>query len=286
LVFKCYDDLGSAMNDIEYQLKHVAVDGIGTGYIEAGTGAPLILVHGGGAGVNGYSNWFATLPLFAEHFHVLAVDMLGFGATDKPDPGQFEYSQDARIQHIAGFVKALGLQPANLLGNAMGGATVLGVAATRPELVDKLILTGSAGVDPSLNEAVRPVMGYDYTPEGMARLIEVMTHESFHPAQELIDYRYENSISPENRIGYDATIAWVRKRGGLFYPEEFIARVKAPTLVVNGKQDRIVTVAQAYRMLELIQNSAGYIIPNCGHWTMIEHPVEFAGVVTQFIQTH
>ena len=209
-----------------------------------------------------------------------------FGATDKPDPAQFEYSQDARIGHIAGFVEALGLKSANLLGNAMGGATVLGVAATRPDLVDTLILTGSAGVDPKLNDAVKPVMGYDYTPEGMMRLIEVMTHESFQPSPELIDYRYQNSIRPETKIGYDATIAWVREQGGLFYAEEFVASVKAPTLVVNGKQDRIVTLTQAYRMLELVENSAGYIMPNCGHWTMIEHPAEFAGVVTQFIQTH
>ncbi len=274
------------MNDADYTLKHIAVDGINTGYIEAGDGPPLVLVHGGGAGVNGYSNWFATLPLLAKHFHVMAIDMVGFGATDKPDPDDFEYSQQARISHVAGFVEALGLAPANLLGNAMGGGVVLGVAATWPELVDKLILTGSPGVKAKLNDAVKPVMGYDYTPEGMARLIKVMTHESFQSPQALIDYRYKNSIDPDVKRGYDATIAWVRERGGLDYEEEFIARVRAPTLVINGKQDRIITLVQAYRMLELIENSAGYIMPNCGHWTMIEHPIEFAGVVTQFIQAH
>jgi len=83
-------------NESLYEKKYIDVDGIKTCYIEAGEGEPLVLIHGGGAGANGYGNWFACLPLFAKSFRTIAVDMVGFGLTDSPDPSDFEYSQRAR----------------------------------------------------------------------------------------------------------------------------------------------------------------------------------------------
>jgi len=275
-----------AINEAEYPKQYIDVDGVKTCYIEAGEGEPLILIHGGGAGANGYGNWFTTLSLFAKNFRTIAVDMLGFGLTDSPDPADCDYSQKARYDHIAGFIKAMGFEKANLVGNSMGGATAMGVAIEYPELCDKLVLMGSAGLNTEINEALGPVLGYDYTKEGMIRLIEVLTNDSFEITQEMVDYRHGNSIDPTNKVSYDATMNWVRGQGGLYYEEDFIARVQQKTLVVNGKDDEVVPLTSAHRFLELIDNSWGYIVPHCGHWAMIEYPEDFAGAVSAFLLTH
>jgi len=62
-----------------------------------------------------------------------------------------------------------------------------------------------------------------------------------------------------------------------------MARVSRPALVVNGKLDQVVPLASAYRLLELLERSWGYIIPNCGHWAMIEHPEDFGAATTRFL---
>jgi 2-hydroxy-6-oxo-6-(2'-aminophenyl)hexa-2,4-dienoate hydrolase len=274
------------MKPSPYEKRFVDVNGVKTCYIEDGAGPPLILVHGGGAGANSYGNWFACMPIFAKNFRTIAVDMVGFGDTDKPDAATFEYSQKNRWEHIAGFMKALGIAKASLVGNSMGGATVMGVANEYPDLVDKLVLMGSAGLNTEITPALGPVLNYDFTKEGMIRLMKVLTNSAFELKSEMVDYRWTNSVEPGAKLAYGATMAWVRKQGGLFYDDSYIAKVKQPTFVVNGKVDEVVTMAQAYRFLELIENSWGYIMPHTGHWAMIEHPEDFSSAVTAFIQAH
>ena len=76
--------------------RYIDVNGINTHYYEAGAGEALILLHGGGAGADSFGNWRGCLARFAEHYHVYAVDMVGFGCTDKPDPRDYSYTQQAR----------------------------------------------------------------------------------------------------------------------------------------------------------------------------------------------
>ena len=128
---------------IPFTSKYVVANGIRTHYLEEGSGEPVILLHGGGAGADGYSNWHSTIPLLAKHFRVLALDMLGFGKNEKPDETKFTYSQSARNDHLVGFIEALGLTGVTLVGNSMGGATSIGVAVKRPDLINKVVLMRS-----------------------------------------------------------------------------------------------------------------------------------------------
>ena len=269
----------------KFSSRHVDANGIRTHYLEAGSGPPLILIHGGGAGADCQSNWFRCIPAYARQFRVLAVDLLGFGNTGKPDPSGFEYSQDARNLHMVAFIEALGLKAVKLIGNSMGGATSIGVAIKRPELVDKVVLMGSAGLKTKVREALLPIMNYDYTREGMVKVCRTLANKSFAIDDDLIDYRYQLSITPDARNGYAATMAWIKKQAGLYYEEDFIRTLARPTLVVNGKDDLVVPLENAYRFLELIPDSWGYIIPRCGHWAMLEYPDDFASETIRFLQS-
>lgn len=263
----------------------VDVNGVATHYLEAGQpGLPqVVLVHGGGAGADASGNWRYTVPLLADDFHIFAVDMIGFGRSGKPDCANFVYSQAARNAHLTGFLRALGLNKVSLVGNSMGGATALGVAMESPDLVHRLVLMGSAGLVSEITEDLRPIIFYDFTLEGMRRLITALTGSRFDASPELVKRRYELSIQSDARRAYEATMKWIRDQGGLAYSEEAIRTVKTPTLVLNGKEDAVVPLRCAYRFLELLENSWGYFIPHCGHWAMIEAPLDFALAVRGFL---
>ena len=268
-----------------FSSRYVNADGIRTHYFEEGRGPVLILLHGGGAGADSYGNWRATLPSFAKHYRTIAIDMVGFGKTDKPDPATFEFSQAARVAHLRGFLRALEIPSAMFIGNSMGGATALGLAAEYPAMVKKLVLMGSAGLNTKIHDDLLPVINYDFTRQGMHRLIRALVNENFTIDETLIDYRHSNSLEPDARRAYGATMKWIRDQGGLFYEPEVIRRVACPTLIVSGKNDKVVPLENAYRFLELIDRSWGYIIPHCGHWAMIEHPDDFVHASINFLQT-
>jgi len=254
-----------------------------TAYYHAGEGSsrPVILVHGGGAGAESVSNWQRCFPLFAARGSTYAMDMVGFGNSDAPSPDDFAYTQDARNQQLIDFIEALDLGPAHLVGNSMGGATSLGVAMKRPDLVESLVLMGSGGRARTLSADLGPVIHYDFTVEGMRAIIGVLANPGFIPSDEQVEYRFEMSTRPHLVAAYKATMGWVRENG-LHYPEEAIAAVKTRTLVVNGKEDRVVPITQAFEFLTLLENSTGYLIPHCRHWAMIEYPELFTKVCIDF----
>jgi pimeloyl-ACP methyl ester carboxylesterase len=248
-----------------------------------GPGRPVILVHGGGAGAESVSNWQRSFPLFAANGPTYAMDMVGFGNSDAPSPEEFEYTQDARNLQLVDFIEALDLGPARLIGNSMGGCTSLGVAMQRPDLVESLVLMGSGGRARAgaLSPDLGPVIHYDFTIEGMRAIIGVLANPGFIPSDEQVDYRYQMSIRPELKAAYKATMGWVRENG-LYYPDDMIAAVKTRTLVVNGKEDKVVPIEQAFEFLVLLENSTGYVIPHCRHWAMIEYPRLFSRVCIDF----
>lgn len=145
--------MSAATTDLRRQT--IDVDGVATNYWETGAGAPLVLIHGGGAGADAWGNWAGCLPVFGERFRAIAYDMIGFGATTAPDAG-FVYSQAARVEHLRGFLDALGLDRVAIAGNSMGGATALGLAMRHPERVERLVLMGSAGLTREFSRSCGP----------------------------------------------------------------------------------------------------------------------------------
>lgn len=263
---------------------YVVAAGLRTHYLHAGyEGPPVVLVHGGGAGADARGNWAGVMSRLESRARLYAVDMPGFGGTEKPRSERYGYSQSERETHLAAFLEALGVGPVTLVGNSMGGLTALGVARDRPELVGRLVLMGSAGIAIPGSAELKSILEYDFTVAGMARIVAALTGPGFKVEQELVDYRYALSVDPDTRYAYGRITGWMKARGGLQIEESAIESVRVPTLVVAGKNDRVVPVHCAYRFLELISQSHGYILPNCGHWPMIERPGEFARLLETFM---
>ena len=124
--------------------RSVDVDGIQTNYHRAGSGPVVLLVHGSGPGVSAWANWRLTIPALAEHFTVIAPDIVGFGFTDRPEG--FDYSLESWRAHLLGFADALGLDTFSIVGNSFGGGLAISMAAHAPQRVERLVLMGACGV--------------------------------------------------------------------------------------------------------------------------------------------
>lgn len=266
--------------------RYVSLDGINTHYLEAGAGETLILVHGGGPGADSEGNWKDTIGEYAKSFRVLALDMPGFGRTERPDPATFNYGQSGRNKHLIEFIEAVGGgKPVHLIGNSMGGATSLGVAINRPDLLNKLVLMGAAGLDIANPDtgSRKGLTGYDYTLEGMRRLVASLAGPGYVMSEDLLQHRFELTMLPGAR---EATAAIHEHTlvDKMTYPPELIATIQAPTLVVGGKIDKIAVLARTYGYLDLIPNSWGFVLPHVAHWAMMEAPAEFAAVTKAFLR--
>ena len=269
-----------------FERRYVQADGIATHYLEAGDGPTLVLVHGGGPGADAEGNWQDCIEQYAKVFHVIAVDMPGFGQTERPSPDAYNYGQSGRNRHLIAFIEAIaGGRPVHLIGNSMGGATSLGVAIHRPDLVDKLVLMGAAGLDIANpdKDSRNGLTGYDYTLEGMRRLVTTLAGPNYAMPEALLRHRYELTMLAGAR---EATTAIHEHTllDKMTYPPELIATIQAPTLVVGGKIDKIAVLARTYGYLDLIPNSWGFILPHVAHWAMMEAPVEFVAVTTAFLR--
>ncbi|WP_025737501.1 alpha/beta fold hydrolase [Mycobacterium genavense] len=261
----------------------IDVGEVSTRYWEAGAGAPVVLIHGGGTGADAWGNWGTLMPTFSHHFCIIAYDMVGFGQS-LPSDDEFEFSQPARVAHLAAFLDVMGLERVSLIGNSMGGATALGLAMTNPARVNKLVLMGSAGLNRSFSPQLQTILNYgEPNLDGMARIVDALTHQSFVPPKGLVEYRYKLTCDHKVMDAYRRTMAWVRDQAGLHFEESDIAAVKVPTLVVSGREDAVVPLLESVRFHQLIDRSHLYAIPRCGHWAMLEHPKEFARIAIDFL---
>ena len=170
-----------------------------------------------------------------------------------------------------------------LLGMGFDPTLVVEFAAEQNFDGDRVVLMGSAGIQAPPSEQLKSIMNYDFTTDGMRKIVKGLTNPAFEANEALVNYRHALSIEDDTRAAYSAVMGWIHGNGGLYYEEDYIRRVSQPTLVVNGKLDLVVPITSAYRLLELIDDSWGFIIPDCGHWAMMERPKEFTAVTMSFL---
>lgn len=251
---------------------------------EAGAGHPLVLVHGGGPGASGWSNYNPNIPHLAQHFRVLAVDLPGWG---KSQPVAYKDRDNSGA--LAELLETLGIARAAVVGNSMGGASVIRLAYERPDLVSHLITMGSPSGVPGLFEAAGLTEGvkvlerayFEPNLETIRALTNVMTFDSSNVTDELIQERLENTLAQrahvDNWIGGHGQGPMVRLN------QEQIPTIAAPTLLMHGRDDRVTSFAHAIRLAGMIRNSRAVIVNRCGHWLQLEHAAEFNSTVHRFI---
>lgn len=261
----------------------VVAAGIRTNYLESGTGDPVVLIHGSGPGVTAHANWRLTIPDLAKRYRVLAPDMVGFGYTERPDGIDFDVQTWA--DQVVGFLDALSIPQASLVGNSFGGAIALRVAAQHPARVQRLVLMGSVGVPFPLTNALDAVWGYQPSLENMRGLLDVFAYSRKLVTDELAEVRYRASIEPGFQESFSAMFPAPRQRhvDAMVTSDEQIAGLPHETLIIHGRDDRVIPLRTSGRLLQLIERSQLHVFGQCGHWTQIERSTEFNRLLDDFL---
>ena len=262
----------------------ISAGGIATNYHDAGKGNPVVLIHGSGPGVTAWANWRTVIPKLSEAFRVIAPDMAGFGYTART--ADAVYDLDSWVTHALEFLDALGIGRTHIVGNSFGGALAIALAIRAPERVERLVLMGSAGLEFEITPGLEAVWGYQPAVENMHHLVDLFTYDKKYLTDDLVRMRYEASIRPGYQESYARMFPTPRQNGVrlLASPEDRIAALGHETLIVHGRDDRVIPLESSYRLHHLIAGSELHVFGRCGHWTQIEHNARFCRLVSDFLQ--
>lgn len=260
---------------------------------ETGAGHPLVMLHGGGPGASGVSNYHQNLPALAARFRVVLPDQPGFGGSYRPTEADLdarsitEITVDALFQALG----ELGIEQFHLLGNSLGGAAAIAMAQARPERVSGLVLMAPGGgwlpFGPTPTEGQKEMFRY-YNGEGptekkMANFIRTMVFDHKQFGADVVRARYEASLDASHIAFYHLYNAAFGKRGGMDPLWKDLDKITAPTLLLWGRDDRTITLEGAQIMLKQIRDVQLHVFGRCGHWVQLERQREFERLVGDFL---
>jgi pimeloyl-ACP methyl ester carboxylesterase len=264
------------------QDKFIEVNSHTIHYTKQGTGKPLILVHGFAGSTY---TWRDLIPLLADYYTVYAYDVLGFGLSDKPSDG--DYGMKSHGDSLIGFMDALNLPSATLIGHSMGGVIIGYAALASPSRVDKLVM-----IEPGFYTDKTPAfLQYMYFP--LNRIMARQFYTRSMTQRFLLASFYDKSLVTEEVIDaymiptrtpgvLDAMAHMMVTVGGQKH-EGVSERIMLPALIVWGEREPGVLPGVAKRLASEIQGSTVASVEECGHYVQEEKPQELARVIRDFL---
>src|SRR5271166_5770268 len=259
--------------------------------VEVGEGPPLLMLHGGGPGATGMSNFPRNIPTLADRFRVIAPDMPGYGRSSKGLDRKDPFGDLAT--GMLGLLDALGVERAHVLGNSLGGACALRLALEAPERAYRLVLLGPGGIDTSRRpptEGLLHLLDY-YSGEGPTRekfeqfLRKDLVFDGAALPDALIAARYAASIDSEvvanpplvrpkdlsNARALDLTL------------DLRLSGLQTPTLVLWGVEDRVNPASGCRSLQDQMPNCDLYLFSRTGHWVQWERAAQFNEATIAFL---
>ena len=276
---------GAWLAESDLEARFLTVGGHRLRYVRAGRGPAVVLVHGFASSLY---TWKDVLPALVPVHDVVALDLPGFGGSDRPPDLSFPELPEA----VLVVMDELGIARAALVGNSMGGAVAAVMAAERPERVTALVLIDAAGFNLGPGEApamVRLAMspvGSLITRLPFKRLaVERSLREVFHDDAHVTDERVAEYVHGLQVPGAFASIRSLRlslaERDTIV--QEGLPRIQAPTLVVWGREDGWIPVAHADLFVNAIPGARKVVLEECGHMPQVERPADLARRLLGFV---
>ncbi|THF70163.1 alpha/beta fold hydrolase [Deinococcus sp. Arct2-2] len=271
----------------------LSVSGVRTRFLALGDGPPLVLLHGIGQSLE---DWDEVVALLAERHRVYALDLIGFGLTDKPD---VPYSLAGLARFVKHFLDALEeTRPATLIGNSLGGAVAQQFAVMYPERTARLILVNSAGfgaeVTPWLRLLTVPRLGEWLLrphPVSSARVVRAIFHDPVFVTPERLRHAALVAEQPNRSRAYLSVARHLGTWRGL-RPDwrgtliEQLAARQLPTLIVWGEHDQILPAHHLRAAQNAYPHARTQLFKNTGHLPQVERAEEFSTLVLGFIKEH
>ncbi|MDY6824457.1 MAG: alpha/beta hydrolase [Thermodesulfobacteriota bacterium] len=270
----------------------VAVDAnLNMHYIEAGSGSPVVLIHGWLC-TAGF--WQKQIPALSENHRVVAVDLIGCGYSDKPLNDDISYSTDNQARWVLALMDRLGLERASIIGHSLGGHIATKIALAAPERLDKLVLLSAAGF--SENPRLLPWYlraGRFLNLDGMALMLASRTSVTaatklcmYHPDSPVDEFFIDQLMgttfaSRRNRL---ASVKLTHEALFHDFVDDRIPDITAPTLLVWGINDEVVPPKLGLRYLGLMPNASLSLIEKAGHLMPLERPERLNRELINFLK--
>ncbi len=264
--------LAFSQNQAPPQEKTAVVYGQNIRYIEAGQGPVVLLLHGLGAVKE---VWLGNFAALAASHHVYALDQLGYGHSDKP---LIEYKIATWVDFLQGFMQSQNITKATLVGNSLGGWIALDFTVQHPEMVDRLVLVDSAGLAWGQGGPM-----IDLNPSSMAgwrALLESLFYDKKLVTDEFVMRVFQDHMRNNDGYTIQRTLASFAQP---VFEDDKLKTVRAPTLVVWGRQDELISVERAEKFRAGIPRAKVVVFEQCGHVPQIEKPAEFNQAVLEFL---
>ena len=263
--------------------RSIDTGGIETNYHDVGAGAPVLLLHGSGPGVSAWANWRLLLQDVKPGLRLIAPDLAGFGYSQGVEGKAF--TRQMWLDQIVSLLDSLGLERVSVIGNSFGGSMALALAIAHPERVDRMVLMGSVGVPFDLTDGLDAVWGYEPSLENMRAIMKVFAYDQSLIGDTLVQLRHEASTRPGIQEAFSSMFPAPRQRwvDAMSHPEAAIRALPHATLLVHGRDDKVIPLSTSLTLLEWIDNCQLHVFGRCGHWTQIEHAGEFAALVYRFL---
>jgi 2-hydroxymuconate-semialdehyde hydrolase len=262
--------------EVPVDQKQVTAGAVKTAYLSAGKGVPVVCLHGAGAGA---VTWYPSIAALAEHFHVIAPDIVGYGESDKPTAA---YDRPFFASWLRDFLTALDISKAHIVGLSQGGAVALQFALENPDMVERLVLfdSGALGAKPSF----RPFFGMFW----MNSLPSVAANRF------ISRYLLANPKSRDPNHGlYSLQVlkkpggkkAFQQGRGAAVstMPEAELLRIRHQTMIIWGEDDNFFPIAYGETAARIMPNAKLHRIQNAGHLPLMDQPTIFNKALIQFL---
>jgi pimeloyl-ACP methyl ester carboxylesterase len=270
---------------------HIEVDGLPIRYLTAGTGLPLVLLHGAG---DNALDWRWVMPTLAATHRVYAPDLPGSPDSARPAA---DYSPAFFERFVSAFADTLGVERATFVGNSLGGLIALRLALSEPARVNALVLVDSAGLGRAVNPVFTSVnipglaeaaMPFWRTPVGAYQRAWGRTALLFaHPTSVPREWLAEQCRLAQSSSYLEAHLTVLRALVSPVGQREVLVdrlpNVKLPTLVVWGARDRVFPECQAREAVVRLQEGSLALVPDCGHMPHVECPDRFLAALDDFI---
>lgn len=266
----------------------VRVGDIRTHYLEAGAqnreAGQILLIHSGEFGGRADFSWRYNIAALAQHFHVYAPDLPGFGRTDLVynfrDPYGF------RLRHLRGFLETLCVGPFQVIGNSFGGGMALQMAADPRFEVDSAIVVSGGGKAPD-NDARKVLTGYNGSRDEMREILRVCFYDAKWWADDIVEERWRASREPG--VWEACAVARLAPMGearGFRPVRPDYSQIRCPVLIVAGAQDMLRLPSYPEDLQKEIPGSRIKVFEDSRHCSHIEHAEAFNELATDFLQVN